>query len=85
VDGKLALEERLAGQKKNKALVFKLHEGSFQDELEVPSGVHEVQVEVRWDDNVKRERIVGNFRPGATRRLEASLGRIRRDLDLEWK
>jgi hypothetical protein len=85
VDDKLALEERLAGQKRNKALVFKLHEGSFQDELEVPSGLHEVRVEVLWEDNVKRERIIGNFPPGATRRLEASLGRIRRDLQLEWK
>ncbi len=85
VDDKLALEERLAGQKKNKALLFKLHEGSFQDELEVSSGLHEVRVEVLWEDNMRRERIVGNFRPGATRRLEVSLGRIRRDLQLEWK
>ena len=85
VDDELALEERLSGQQKKKALVFKMHEGSFRDELEVPPGLHEVRVEVRWDDNLKGERIVGNFRPGATRRLEASLGRIRRDLNLEWK
>ena len=31
------------------------------------------------------ERIVGNFRSGVTRKLEASLGRYRRDLRLEWK
>ncbi len=85
VDDDLALEERLSGQQKKKALVFKMHEGSFRDELEVPAGLHEVRVEVRWDGNVKEERIVGNFRSGATRRLEASLGRIRRDLNLDWK
>jgi len=85
VDDEMALEERLSGQQKKKALVFKMHEGSFRDELEVPAGLHEVRVEVRWDDNVKEERIVGNFRSGVTRRLEASLGRIRRDLNLEWK
>ena len=85
VDDDLALEERLSGQQKKMALVFKVHEGSFREELEVPAGLHEVRLEVRWDDNVKVERIVGNFRPGATRRLEASLGRIRRDLNLEWK
>jgi eukaryotic-like serine/threonine-protein kinase len=85
VDDELALEERLTGQKRKKAVVFRLHEGSFRDELEVRSGLREVRVEVLWDDNVKRERIVGSFRPGATRRLEASLGRIRRDLKLEWK
>ena len=28
--------------------------------------------------------IVGNFRGGATRRLDASLGRMRRELTLEW-
>jgi hypothetical protein len=85
VDDELALEQRLAGQRRTKALVFQLHEGSFREELEVQPGLHEVRVEVTWDDNLKRERIVGNFRPGATRRLEASLGRIRRDLSLEWK
>ncbi len=85
VDDELALEERLTGQKRNKALVFPMHEGTFREELEVPPGLHEVRVEILWDDNRRRERIVGNFRPGLTRRLEASLGRIRRDLKLEWK
>jgi serine/threonine-protein kinase len=85
VDDQLALEERLTGQQKKKALVFKLHEGTFRDELEVPAGLHEVRMEVRWGDNVRTERIVGNFPAGATRRLEADLGRIRRDLKLEWK
>jgi serine/threonine-protein kinase len=85
VDDELALEERLRGQQRKKALLFKVHEGSFRDELEVRPGLHEVRVEVRWDDDVRTERIVGNFRSGTTRRLEASLGRIRRDLKLEWK
>ncbi len=85
VDDDLAVEERLTGQKRKKALVFGMHQGSFREELEIAPGLHEVRVEVLWDDNLKRERIVGNFRPGLTRTLEASLGRIRRDLNLEWK
>jgi eukaryotic-like serine/threonine-protein kinase len=85
VDDELALEERLTGQRRKKALVFRMHEGSFREELEIKPGLHEVRVEVLWDDNLRRERTVGNFRPGLTRRLEASLGRIRRDLNLEWK
>jgi serine/threonine-protein kinase len=85
VDDKLALEERLTGQQRKKALVFRMHEGTFRDELEVPPGLHEVRLEVRWDDDMRTERVVGNFPSGATRRLEASLGRIRRDLSLEWK
>jgi hypothetical protein len=84
VDDVLELEERLTGQQKKKALVFRMHEGTFRDELEVEPGLHEVRVEVRWDDNVKVERIVGNFPAGETRRLEAGLGRMRKDLSLEW-
>jgi hypothetical protein len=78
-------EERLSGQKRSMALVFKVHEGSFRDEFDVSPGVHEVRVEVRWDDNLRRESIVGHFRPDTTRTLEASLGRLRKDLSLEWK
>jgi hypothetical protein len=85
VDDELALEENLAGQQRKKALVFKSHSGSFSENLEVAPGLHEVRVEVRWEDKVKRERIIGRFRSGTTLRLEASLGRIRRDLNLEWK
>lgn len=85
VDDELALEERLTGQRRKKALVFRMHEGTFREELEVRPGLHEVRVEVLWDESLRRERIVGNFRPGLTRKLEASLGRIRRDLSLEWK
>ena len=85
VDGELEVEERLTGQQRTKALVFKMHEGTFQNVLEVHPGLHAIRMEVRWDDNVKTERIVGSFESGATRTLEASLGRIRRDLSLEWK
>jgi len=85
VDGELELEERLTGQRRKKALIFKMHEGTFRDELDVQPGLHEIRLEVRWDDNVKTDRLVGNFPSGATRTLEASLGRIRRDLSLEWK
>jgi serine/threonine-protein kinase len=85
VDDTLTLDERITGQERKKALVFKLHEGTFRDELDVAPGLHEVRLEIAWDDNQKVERIVGSFRSGATRTLDASLGRIRRDLSLEWK
>jgi serine/threonine-protein kinase len=85
VDDDLTLDQRLTGQQTKRAVVFTVHEGSFKDELEVAPGLHEVRVEVAWEGNVKVERIVGNFRSGATRTLEASLGRLRRDLKLEWK
>jgi hypothetical protein len=85
VDGELQVEERLTGQQRTKALVFKMHEGTFRNEIDVQPGLHTIRLEVRWDDNVKAERIVGSFASGATRTLEANLGRIRRDLSLQWK
>jgi len=85
VDDELILDQRLNGQETKKALVFTMHEGKFRDQLDVAPGLHEVRIEVAWEDNTKVERIVGNFRAGAERKLEASLGRYRRDLRLEWK
>jgi Protein kinase domain len=85
VDGELEVEERLTGQQRTKALLFKMHEGTFRNELGVQPGLHAIRLEVRWEDNVRTERIVGSFASGATRTLEANLGRIRRDLSLEWK
>jgi len=85
VDDVLALEQQLTGQRRKKTLGLRMHEGSLREQLPMRAGLHEVRVEVEWDNNFKRERIVGNFRPGLTRSLEASLGRLRRDLKLEWK
>ena len=85
VDGKLALDRSLSGQQAKKAVVFTVHEGTLREEVEVAAGLHEVRLEVTWDNNVKAGKIVGNFRSGVTRTLEASLGRLRRDLKLEWK
>jgi hypothetical protein len=86
VDDVLALDQALAGQQRKKALVFKVHEGTLREELDVAPGLHEVRIEVAWDDSKKVERIVGSFRSGATRTLDASLGgRLRRELTLEWR
>jgi len=85
VDDELILDQRLSGQETKKAVVFTMHEGSFRDELDVVPGLHEVRIEVAWDGGTRVERIVGNFRSGVARKLEASLGRYRRDLRLEWR
>jgi hypothetical protein len=85
VDDVQILDQRLSGQETKKAVVFTMHEGTFRDELDVAPGLHEVRIEVAWDDNKRVERIVGNFRSGASRKLEASLGRYKRDLKLEWR
>jgi hypothetical protein len=44
-----------------------------------------VRVRVSWEDNVKEETRAAVFKAGATRLLEVRLGRIRKNLSVEWK
>jgi hypothetical protein len=46
---------------------------------------HEIRVSVSWDDNERVEHTFANFEAGARRELEIKLGRIKKDLKLEWK
>ncbi|HEY6546544.1 MAG TPA: serine/threonine-protein kinase, partial [Vicinamibacteria bacterium] len=86
LDEELIVEQRLAGQASKKGLVFTVRKGSYKDVLEVPPGRRVLRVQVAWDDNEKTERIVGTFKPGATRRLLVRLGgRLRKGLSLEWE
>jgi hypothetical protein len=84
LDGKLEAEDRLDGKVTTKVLFFTLHKGVFRETLTVRPGRHEVRVRVAWEDNVKVRSITGTFKPGLTRRLEVSLGRIGGDLSLRW-
>ena len=70
LDEELVLDETLAGLK---------------EELEVAPGRHDVRVTVSWEGNEKSERIWGTFKPGETRRLEVRLGRLRKNLSVDWK
>jgi hypothetical protein len=85
LDGELIVEQRLAGQAAKKALVFTVRQGSYRDVLEIPTGRHTFRVQVHWDDEDRTERIVGSFKPGQTRRLLVRLGRLRKNLSLEWE
>jgi hypothetical protein len=85
VDDDPVIEEKLGSTIEKKALVFRMRKGNFTDVLEVAPGWHEVRVEVAWEDNRKTEKIMGQFKGGVTRTLEANLGRLRKDLDLEWR
>jgi len=62
-----------------------VRKGSFRDVLEVAPGRHTLRVQVSWDGDSKAEAIVGTFKPGATRRLQVRLGRLRKNLSLEWE
>jgi len=85
VDDGLVVEKKFTGEVEKKALVLKQTRGRFTDVLEVSPGWHEVKVQVSWEDNQKTERLLGQFRSGAILTLEANLGRLRKDLDLEWR
>jgi eukaryotic-like serine/threonine-protein kinase len=85
LDEELVVEQRLAGQAEKRGLLFTVRKGSYKDTLEVPPGRHTLRVRVAWEDNDKTERIVGFFKPGVTRRLQVRLGRLRKNVSLEWE
>ena len=74
-----------AGQASKKGLLFTVRTGSYKDTLEVQPGRHNVRVKVAWEDNERTERLVGVFNAGVTRRLQVRLGRLRKNLSLEWE
>jgi serine/threonine-protein kinase len=85
VDGESVVDENFDGRVTRKILGLTLRRGVVQQHLALSPGRHDVRVDVRWDDNVKSARTSGNFKPGATRRLQVQVGRIRGNLSLDWK
>jgi serine/threonine-protein kinase len=84
VDQQLMLDENLAGRVK-KLLAIKVRQGSVQEQVPLAPGRHEIRVQVDWDDNERSERISGMFKEAQTRRLEVRLGRVRKNLSVDWK
>ena len=84
VDEDLVLNEKLGSRVSQNLVAFKLRKGRLGETLQVSPGNHTIKVQVKWDDNVKTETIGGVFRAGASRRLQIRLGRIRKNLSLEW-
>jgi hypothetical protein len=85
LDDEVVVEETLDSRVQRQVLGLRWRKGSEKSVLDVSPGSHEVKVQVRWEDSVKTESIVGNFKPGVTRHLEAKVGRLRKNLSLEWK
>jgi eukaryotic-like serine/threonine-protein kinase len=85
VDDERVCDEDFDGRVTRKILALKLRRGVVEQVLTLEPGRHEVRVQVKWDDNVKTGRISGTFAPGATRRLDVAVGRIRGKLSLDWK
>ena len=85
VDKTLRLDKRL-GKGDVARVALRPSGGSGRGGIEVEPGVHDVKVEVAWDDNVRTERVRATFRPGDRRVLSARLrGFFRRSLSLRWQ
>ena len=84
MDDEEVLGERVRGHVAKDLLLVKVRSGVFTDVMAVDPGRHDFRVEVRWDDEVRTERIPGLVRSGQTYRLEVRLGRIKKDLSLKW-
>jgi len=85
IDGKLSLDQDLAGRPSRNVVGIKVHEGSLEKALPLRPGRHAVRVRVSWEESVKEQTLAATFKAGATRRLEIRLGRIRKNLSVEWK
>jgi hypothetical protein len=85
IDGKLSLDQDLTGRTTKNLVGMTSHKGSLEKTLPVKPGRHAVRVRVTWEDNVKEETLAATFKAGSTRGLEIRLGRIRKNLSVEWK
>lgn len=85
VDNKRVLDQDFDGKVVRRILSLELRKGVVQQALTLDPGRHEVRVQVSWDKNVKSSRISGTITPGATRRLDVEVGRLRGNLSLNWK
>jgi len=85
VDDKPVLDQDFDGLLVRRILSMELRKGVVEEALALDPGRHEVRVQVSWEKNVKTSRISGRFAPGATRRLDVNVGRLRGNLSLEWK
>ena len=68
-----------------KTLGVGIVKGEFRKTVDVPPGKHKIRVKLEWDGKTRTDEIDGTFVSGKTRHLDVSLGRIRKNLDLEWK
>lgn len=85
VDDQTMLQERIFAPVKRSLLGLKLREGRLHRVLGVNPGRHRVRVQIFWDDERRSETILGTFKAGGTRRVSVELGRLRKDLSLEWR
>src|SRR6185503_6085246 len=83
IDGVLVYETKLQAPVSKKG-VFKVREGRAEKMLDLEPGRHEVRVEVTWEQDRRVSTKVIDVASGATGLLEVRVGRMSKDLKLEW-
>jgi serine/threonine-protein kinase len=83
IDGVLVYETKLQAPVSKKG-VFKVREGRAEKLLDLEPGRHEVRVEVTWEQDRRVSTKVVDVAPAATGLLEVRVGRMSKDLRLEW-
>jgi hypothetical protein len=78
------LSAELRGRSSRNLVGLRISKGELEKVLDVPAGRHAVRVRMVWDDREKTETTFGTFAPGSTRRLEIRLGRLLKNLSLDW-
>lgn len=85
VNGEKLMQKRLRGAVTNNILGFKLRRQRLRETVSLEPGKKRVLVQVFWKDGRRSETIAGTFSPGATRRLNARMGRMGKGLSLAWR
>ncbi len=85
VDADKVIDEKLDSRVTKKVAGIKFRRGGLEEAVDVRPGKHRIRVQAAWDDNLKTEEIVGTFEPGQPRRMEVRIGRLRKNLSVEWK
>ncbi|HEY7409299.1 MAG TPA: serine/threonine-protein kinase [Vicinamibacteria bacterium] len=85
VDDQLRLEQALRAQRTRNLLFVRLYRGRVAETLPVSPGRHRVRAEVAWDGRQARDLAIGHFEAGQTRRLEVTVGMLRKTVELQWR
>jgi serine/threonine-protein kinase len=84
IDGVVAFETKLQAPVSKKIVAIKVREGRLETLLDVAPGKHEVRVEVTWDQERRVATKVADAAAGSTGLLEVRVGRMSKDLTLQW-
>jgi eukaryotic-like serine/threonine-protein kinase len=84
IDGVLVYEVKLHAPVSKKVVAFKVREGRAEKLLDLEPGRHEVRVEVTWEQDRRVSTKVVDVASGSTGLLEVRVGRMSKDLRLEW-